>query len=77
MIAYIVRRLFSMIPTFLLAAVLVFFFMHLIPGDPASVMLGDMATVDQVEMLREEMGLNKPLYVQFAKWFVGVLKGER
>lgn len=74
--AYIVRRLFSMIPTFLLAAVLVFFFMHLIPGDPASVMLGDMATVDQVEMLREEMGLNKPLYVQFAKWFVGVLKGD-
>jgi len=76
MIAYIVRRLFSMIPTFLLAAVLVFFFMHLIPGDPASVMLGDMATVDQVEKLREEMGLNKPLYVQFAKWFVGVLKGD-
>ena len=76
MIAYIVRRLFSMIPTFLLAAVLVFLFMHLIPGDPASVMLGDMATVDQVVKLREEMGLNKPLYVQFGIWFTGMLKGD-
>ncbi len=76
MIAYIIRRLFSMIPTFLLAAVLVFLSMHLIPGDPASVMLGDMATVDQIEKLREEMGLNKPIYVQFAIWFAGVLKGD-
>jgi len=76
MIAYIVRRLFSMIPTFLLAALLVFLFMHLIPGDPASVMLGDMATIDQVAKLREEMGLNKPLYVQFGIWFAGMLKGD-
>ena len=76
MIAYIVRRLFSMIPTFILAAVLVFLSMHLIPGDPASVMLGDMATVDQIEKLREEMGLNKPVYVQFGIWFAGVLKGN-
>jgi peptide/nickel transport system permease protein len=76
MIAYIVRRLFSMIPTFVLAAVLVFLSMHLIPGDPASVMLGDMATVDQIEKLREEMGLNKPVYVQFGIWFAGVLKGN-
>ena len=76
MVAYIVRRLLSMIPTFLLAATLVFLFMHLIPGDPAAVMLGDMATVDQVEKLREEMGLNKPIYIQFGIWFVGVLKGD-
>lgn len=65
-----------MIPTFILAAVLVFLSMHLIPGDPASVMLGDMATVDQIEKLREEMGLNKPVYVQFVIWFAGVLKGN-
>lgn len=76
MLAYIVRRLLSMIPTFLLAAVLVFFFMHLIPGDPASVMLGDMATVDQIEALREVMGLNKPLHVQFGIWFLGILRGD-
>ena len=76
MIAYIIRRLFSMIPTFLLASVLVFMSMHLIPGDPASVMLGDMATVDQIQKLREEMGLNKPVYVQFGIWFAGVLKGN-
>ena len=51
MIAYIVRRLISMVPTFLMVAVMVFAFMHLIPGDPAAVMLGDMATVDQIEAL--------------------------
>lgn len=76
MLAYIGRRLMSMVPTFLLAAVLVFFFMHLIPGDPAAVMLGDMATVDQIEALRESMGLNKPILVQFGIWFFGVLRGD-
>ena len=76
MLAYIVRRLISMVPTFLLASVLIFFFMHLIPGDPASVMLGDMATVDQIERLREQMGLNEPIHVQFGIWFLGVLRGD-
>ena len=76
MIAYIIRRLISMIPTFLLVAVMVFSFMHLIPGDPAAVMLGDMATVDQIEELKEVMGLNKPIYIQFAIWFSGVLRGD-
>ncbi len=76
MLVYVVKRFISMIPTFVLAAVLVFSFMHLMPGDPAAVMLGDSATEDQVIALRKEMGFDKPIYIQFFKWFSGILKGN-
>lgn len=76
MFRYFVKSLLSMIPTFLLAAVLVFSLMHLMPGDPAAVMLGDTATPEQVQALRETMGFDKPIYVQFSRWFAGVLQGD-
>ena len=76
MLVYMVKRFISMIPTFILAAVLVFSFMHLMPGDPAAVMLGDSATEDQVIALRKAMGFDKPIYIQFFKWFSGILKGN-
>ena len=76
MIAYIFRRLLSMIPSLLLASVIVFSFIHLIPGDPAQIMLGDQATPEQVAGLREAMGLNRPLYVQYGRWMAGVLTGD-
>nr|AGF93149.1 oligopeptide ABC transporter, permease protein [uncultured organism] len=76
MIAYITRRMLSMIPSLLLASIFVFSFIHLIPGDPAAVMLGPNATADQVEQLRQEMGLNRPIPVQFYEWFKGVLRGD-
>jgi peptide/nickel transport system permease protein len=50
--------------------------MHFIPGDPAAVMLGDHATTEQIEQLRASMGLDRPLYIQFIKWFMGVLRGD-
>jgi peptide/nickel transport system permease protein len=62
---YIVRRLLNLIPVLLGITLLVFLFLHLIPGDPAIVMLGDRATPDQVEALRERMGLNEPLPLQY------------
>lgn len=61
MTRYIIRRLISMIPTLLGVTVLVFLFIHLIPGDPAIVMLGEHAAVENVERIREQLGLNKPL----------------
>jgi peptide/nickel transport system permease protein len=70
------KRFLSMIPTFLLACVLVFSFMHMMPGDPAGVMLGDTATPEQVQALREAMGFNQPITVQFLRWFTGILKGD-
>ncbi len=73
---YILKRLLASIPTLLIAAVLVFSFIHLIPGDPAMVMLGDMASVDAIEALRHEMGLDRPLIEQFVIWLGRVLQGD-
>ena len=76
MLKYMGKRFLSMIPTFLLASVLVFSFMHMMPGDPAGVMLGDTATPEQVQALREAMGFDRPIHVQFLKWFTGILQGN-
>jgi len=65
-----------MIPSLLLASIIAFSFIHFIPGDPVRVMLGDQATPEQVETLRESMGLNRPLYLQYFRWLGGILKGD-
>ena len=74
MIAYIVRRLLLLIPVLLIVGVIVFSLLHLAPGDPASMLLGREATLEQKEALREQLGLNEPLPVQFVDWFLGVLR---
>ena len=61
MFRYIVQRILQTIPVLLGASVLVFLFIHLIPGDPAVAMLGERATEENVERIREQLGLNKPL----------------
>ncbi len=76
MLAYVIRRVLSMIPSLFLASVIVFSFIHFIPGDPAAVMLGDMATPEQVQQLREALGLDRPVYVQYIRWLSGVLRGD-
>jgi peptide/nickel transport system permease protein len=73
-IAYIVRRLLLLIPVLLIVGVIVFSLLHLAPGDPASMLLGREATLEQKEALREQLGLNEPLPVQFVDWFLGVLR---
>lgn len=74
MLAYILRRLVLLVPVLLVVGIVVFALVHLTPGDPAAVILGDSATPEQVETLREQLGLNDPLPVQFANWFGGVLR---
>jgi peptide/nickel transport system permease protein len=54
----------------------VFSFIHLIPGDPASVMLGDMATTEEIEALRQALGLNQPLWEQFFLWLGNAAQGN-
>jgi peptide/nickel transport system permease protein len=76
MIAYIIRRLIATIPVMLLVAVIVFLLVHLAPGDPASVIAGDNATSDQIARIRETLGLNEPLWKQFAIWIGHVLQGD-
>jgi peptide/nickel transport system permease protein len=63
-----------MIPVMLIVGVIVFSLLHLAPGDPASMMLGRDATPEQKEALREQLGLNEPIAIQFVDWFWGVLQ---
>lgn len=73
---YIVKRLFSGIIVLFGLSVFTFMLIHLIPGDPVRIMLGQRATVAQIEALREELGLNKPLIVQYLDYASGVVKGD-
>jgi peptide/nickel transport system permease protein len=73
---YTFRRLLTIIPTLLVASIIIFSFMHLMPGDPAAVMLGTNATPEQVERLRTQMGLNRPIYIQFLTWIRGAFVGD-
>lgn len=71
---YILRRLLMLIPVMLIVGVVVFMLVHLTPGDPAAVILGQSATGEQIDQLREELGLNEPLVVQFFEWFGNALR---
>ncbi|MBF2077402.1 MAG: ABC transporter permease [Synechococcales cyanobacterium T60_A2020_003] len=74
MTRYILKRLLNLIPVLLGITMLVFLFLHLIPGDPATIMLGDRASADQVETLRERMGLNEPLPLQYVTFLGNLLR---
>lgn len=73
---YILRRIINMIPTLLIVAIIVFLITRMIPGDPAAVMLGPQASVQKIEALTEQLGLNEPLYVQFFDYISNLLKGN-
>ena len=77
MTLYILRRLLQLIPVLLLASFIVFFIIHLIPGDPVEIMLGE-ERYDraQYELLRKKMNLDQPVYVQYAGWLGRVLHGD-
>ena len=81
MLRFILHRILLMIPTLLGVAILVFFMLRLMPGDPvATMLLGDAGGANipkaVIEMERARLGLDQPLYVQFFKWFWGVLQGD-
>lgn len=76
MTRYIVRRLLLLIPVLIIVAVIVFGLVHLTPGDPASMMLGRDATIEQKEALREQLGLNEPVFNQFINWTTGAIQGD-
>ncbi|MDR7481045.1 MAG: ABC transporter permease [Armatimonadota bacterium] len=73
---YIARRLVLLAPAWLLMGVIAFALIRLVPGDPAAVLLGMEATPEAVERLRERLGLNEPLPVQFGIWLGQVVQGE-
>ena len=73
---FLVRRLLLTIPILFLVSVLTFSLIHLIPGDPARVILGQEATPEAYESLRTELGLDKPIVVQYFTWVGNVVTGD-
>lgn len=76
LIPYTLRRIVILLPTAMIVALFAFILMHLIPGSPAVVMLGDDATPETIAQLEKEMGIDKPIYVQFKIWFFKLLIGD-
>ena len=73
---FVIKRLLLLGPTLVGISLLVFLMIHLVPGDPAQVMLGERANAETLAALRAEMGLNQPFHVQFGRFFVSLLKGD-
>lgn len=76
MLQYIGRRLLALIPVLIVVGVIVFTIIHLTPGDPASVILGESATQEEVDQLRQALGLDQPLMSQFITWIGQVATGN-
>jgi peptide/nickel transport system permease protein len=75
-LAYIVRRILATIPVMAVVTVFVFALLHLSPGDPAAIIAGDTATAADIARIHAKLGLDQPLYVQFATWAWNLLHGD-
>ncbi|WNS75723.1 ABC transporter permease [Bacillus sp. DTU_2020_1000418_1_SI_GHA_SEK_038] len=76
MFLYIIRRIFQTIPVMIGVTLAVFLMMHLIPGDPAQIMAGENANPEQVEQMRENLGLNDPLHEQYIRYITNAVQGD-
>lgn len=76
MLNYVLKRLLGLIPTLLIVAVLVFLFVHLLPGDPARLIAGPEADAQVIALVRQQLGLDQPLHVQFWRYIIHVLQGD-
>lgn len=76
MLKYIVRRILAAIPVLFGLSIVLFAFVHLLPGDPAAALLGQHATPELTAQIREQLGLNKPLYVQYVEYLGRLLSGD-
>ena len=73
---YIARRLLALIPVLLGVSLVVFMLIRMIPGDPVIIMLGERARPEDIERVREEMGFNRPIYVQYIEWMGRIVRGD-
>ncbi|EOC1299790.1 glutathione ABC transporter permease GsiC [Cronobacter dublinensis] len=76
MFSYIIKRLLGLIPTLLIVAVLVFLFVHLLPGDPARLVAGPEADAEVINLVRHQLGLDQPLWQQFWHYISNVVRGD-
>src|SRR4030095_13917975 len=76
MVAFILRRVLLTLPVVWIVVTLVFGLIHMVPGDPVAQMLGEGASVAQVENLRHELGLDRSVLEQYQSYISGVLRGD-
>ncbi|MDQ0256927.1 peptide/nickel transport system permease protein [Evansella vedderi] len=76
MLAYTVRRILMLIPVLIGMSIVTFAIIHFIPGNPARIILGDQATATAIANLEEQLGLNRPAYVQYFSYVFDLLKGD-
>jgi len=76
MLAYIIRRILILIPTLLGVSIIVFLMLRFTPGDPAELLLGERVTEEALHEIREHLGLNEPLYVQYGLFLGRIMKGD-
>ncbi|WDV44954.1 ABC transporter permease [Clostridiaceae bacterium M8S5] len=76
MLKYIIKRLMLLIPVLIGISIMVFVVMHVFTTDPASIILGQHATADQIEALQQELGFDKPLYIQYWDFIKGIMHGS-
>lgn len=76
MLAYTIRRILVLIPTLLGMSIIVFLMLRLTPGDPAELLLGERATEASLQEVREHLGLNEPLHVQYGLFLKRLMKGD-
>jgi peptide/nickel transport system permease protein len=74
--AYIVRRILATLPVMAVVAIFVFALLYLSPGDPAAIIAGDSATSADIARIHAKLGLDRPLYIQFATWVWALLHGD-
>lgn len=76
MVAYVIRRLLLLVPVSLFVSFITFMLIHLVPGDPARVLLGEDATPETLAALRQQLGLDRPLYEQYGLWLNQAIHGN-
>ena len=73
---YLLKRLLSLIPVLFVVSLAIFLLIHLVPGDPAAAILGEEASPEQIAALRETLGFNDPLPLQYLRWVGGLFRGD-
>lgn len=76
MLSYIVKRLLQMIPTLIGVSLLCFIIIHSVPGNPAHLIAGVDATAEEIKIVTERLGLDRPLYEQYGSYVWGLLQGD-
>ena len=76
MLRFIIKRLLLVIPTLLGITIIVQLFIVITPGDPARMLAGNQVSEEEVEIIRQEMGLNDPFIVRYGNYMKGIFRGD-